>query len=168
MKGRILILFLILTLCFQTLVSCTDEKEFTYCEMVFTLDDGFEEESDEDFNFILNNGEIVVSVVRVSLDACLEIGISPTYTPRGFAAFFMNKSGKSDELLMRGDIPYYTYVEETNGREVFYTVTFYRSLHAYFAVAYATEADNREEFAERFLEYADLVYFNDAPDIKTE
>ncbi len=168
MKGRILVLFLILTLCFQMLVSCSNEKEFTYCELVLTLDDSFEEESDEDFDFILSNGETVVSVVRVSLDVSLDIGISPTYTPRGFAAFFMNKSGKSDELLMRGDIPYYIYVEETNGREIFYTVTFYRSIHAYFAVAYATEAENREAFAERFLEYAELVYFSDAPDIKTE
>ena len=167
MKGRILILFLILTLCFQMLVSCSDEKEFTYCELVLTLDDSFEEENDENSNFTLSNGEIVVDVIRISLDASLDVGISPTYTPRGFAAFFMNKSGKSDELLMRGDIPYYTYVEETNGRELFYTVTFYRSMHAYFAVAYATAAENREAYAERFLEYADSVYFNDAPEIKT-
>ena len=168
MKGRIIILFLILTLTVGALISCTREKEFTYCEMVLSLDTSFEEEEDENFDFIVSNGEVAVSIVRISLDACLDMGISETYTPKGFAAFFMNKSGKSDELLMRGTIPYYTYTQETDGREIFYTVTFYRSMHAYFAVAYATESKNKEEKGEIFLEYADAVYFNDAPDIKTE
>ena len=168
MKGRVLILFLILTLIAQSLISCESAKEFTYCEMVLTLDKSFEEEEDESFDFIVSNGEVAVSVVRISLDAALDMGISNTYTPKGFAAFFMHKSGKSDELLMRGTIPYYTYTQEGEGREIFYTVTFYRSMHAYFAVAYATDVENKEEAAERFLEYADAVYFTDAPDIKTE
>lgn len=168
MKGRILSLFLILTLIFTCLVSCSDVREFTHCELTLVLDKSFEEEESDDFDLLLTNGDVAVSLIRITFEAGFNQGISDTYTAKGFAAFFMNKSGKSEEIYEYGDVPYYTYTETSGDREIFYTVTFYRSFNAYFIVAYATGAKYKDGYPEQFLEYALNAYFNDAPDIKTE
>ena len=163
MRGKSIILFLIMAFSFFAFVSCSDNVEFAHCELTLVLDDGFEAEKSEEFDLLLSNGDAVVSLTRISFDAGVESGIDETYTAKGFAAFFMNKSGKSEELLMRGDVPYYTYTEKVNGSDIFYTVTFYRSFNAYFMVAYATPLENKNEWSERFLGYAEDAYFNDAP-----
>lgn len=165
MKGKVLILFLILTFSFFALVSCSDTKEFTHCELTLVLDKSFQEQESEEFDLLLSNGDAVISLTRISFEAGFDSGIPDTLTPKGFAAFFMNKSGKSDELLMRGELPYYTYNESVNGSDIFYTVTFYRSYNAYFIVAYATPLQNKNELSEKFLWYAENAYFNDAPEI---
>ncbi len=152
-----------LTILFSALVSCTDEKEFVHCELTLVLDKSFKEEESLEYDLLLSNGTIAVSLTRISFEAGFESGIPETLTPKGFAAFFMNKSGKSEELLMHGDLPYYTYTESVDGKNIFYTVTFYRSLHAYFMVAYATPLQNKDELDAKMLWYAERAYFNDAP-----
>ena len=172
MKGRFLSLFLILTLLAASLLSCKDsvaEKEFSHCELTLVLDGSFSEERSEDFDMLVTNGDIAVSLIRISFEAGFSQGISDTYTAKNFAAFFMNKSEKSDNLLMHGDVPYYTYTESISGTEpVFYTVTFYRSHHAYFVVAYAVAEKNKSKFEAKVLQYAEAAYFNDAPIINTK
>ena len=165
---RATFLFLILTAIALMLSACSESYEFTHCELTLILEEGFEEKESDNYDLLVSNGEAVVSLNRISLDTSFESGISDTYTAKGFAAFFMNKSGKSDELLMRGDVPYYTYTEKVGEREIFYTVTFYRSYNAYFTVAYATGAEMKEDYSEKFLIFAERAYFNDAPEIKAE
>lgn len=169
MKERFLCVFLILTLVAAVFVSCkdTDTKEFTHCELTLVLDEDFQTEESDDFDLLLSNGDVAVSLIRISFEAGFNQGISDTYTAKGFAAFFMTKSEKNAELLMFGDVPYYTYTETAGESEIFYTVTFYRSYNAYFVVAYATALENRDILSEKFLEYADNAYFNDAPQIKS-
>ena len=171
MKGRFLSLFLILTLLFSLLISCKDSSvsgEFTHCELTLVLDESFSEEKSEDFDLLLSSEEVAVSLIRISFDAAVDYGIEETYTAKGFAAFFMHKSEKSKELLMHGDVPYYTYTEEISGNDIFYTVTFYRSYNAYFVAAYATPEKNKDAYTDKFLEYAENAYFNDAPEINTK
>ena len=168
MKGRFLSLFLIFALSVCLLASCGDsdkKAEFTHCELTLVLDKSFEEEPSEDFDMLVSNGDVAVSLLRISFEAGFKQGISDTYTAKGFAAFFMNKSEKSDTLLMRDDVPYYTYTESVGEREIFYTVTFYRSFDAYFMVAYAIDEKNKDELSEKILEYAEAAYFNNAPQI---
>ena len=167
MKERLFSLFLILTFIPCFLVSCTGEKKFTHCEMTLVLDESFSEEESEDFDLLVTNDDIAISLIRISFEAGFNQGISDTYTAKGFAAFFMHKSEKSDTLLMHGDVPYYTYTENTKEHDVFYTVTFYRSYNAYFVVAYAVPEWKKDELGEKLLDYAAKVYFNDAPEIKT-
>ena len=166
MKGRLLSLFLILTLLSSLLVSCKESEtcEFTHCEMTLVLDGSFEEEESDDFDLLISNGDAVVSLIRISFEAGFSQGIIDSHTPKSFAAFFMTESGKSEELFTHGDVPYYTYTE--NG--VFYTVTFYRSHYAYFVITYATTEENKDAFFEKFLLFAENAYFNDAPDINTK
>jgi len=168
-RGRLISFILTLTLVFCFLVSCgTDPKEFTHCELTLVLDESFKEEKSESFDLFLSNGDVAISLLRISFQAGFEQGIIDTYTAKGFAAFFMHKSEKSEELLMYGDVPYYTYTETSSGSDIFYTVTFYRSFNAYFVVAYAANEENKEEYRDKFLEYADKAYFNDAPQIENE
>ena len=166
MKKRVLSLFLIMSLSLTFLVSCKEKKEFTHCEFTFVLDDSFVAEESEEYDLLLTDGEIIISLMRISLDAALSTGISDTYTAKGFAAFFMHKSTKSDTLLTHGDVPYYTYTEKYSGKEFFHTVTFYRSYSAYFVVGYSVAGEDGDKHLDRFLEYASCAYFNDAPTLK--
>ena len=163
MKRRTVSLLLILTFLLSFLISCEREKSFTHCELTLVLDDGFEESESEDFDLLISNGDIAVSLIRISFDAALKQGIPDNYSVEKFATFFMTKSEKSDSLSEHGDVPYYSYTERVNGRELFYTVTFYRSYNAYFVVAYATDSENREKYEKSFLDYSQRAYFNDAP-----
>ena len=163
MKRRIASVLLILALSLGFLISCDDENEFTHCELTLVLDDSFAEEESEDFDLLVSNGEVAVSLIRISFDAALKEGIPDTYLPDVFARFFMIKSERGDEVKLYGDVPYYTYTEKVNGRDLFYTVTFYRSYNAYFVVAYATPLEYKDKYSQKFLEYAALAYFNDAP-----
>lgn len=163
MKRKIVSLFLILTFSLGFLFSCEEEKTFTHCELTLVLDDSFEREKSADFDLLVSNGEVAVSLIRISFDAALSQGIPDTYSVERFAQFFMIKSEKSDTLLQHGDVPYYSYIETVNSRKLFYTVTFYRSYYAYFVVAYATSTENKDKYASDFLEYSSKAYFNDAP-----
>ena len=167
MKKRVFFLFLIFAFTLSSFVSCSREKEFTHCELTLVLNGGFDEEASEEYDLLLTDGDVMVSVMRISLEAAFETGISDTYTAKGFAAFFMNRSEKSEELLMYGDVPYYCYTEKYEGSEFFHTVTFYRSYQAYFIVGYSVMGDGASHL-DRFLEYADAAYFNDAPVITTK
>ena len=166
MKRKILSLFSMLALLFS-LVSCgdPDPKEFTHCELTLLLDDSFEAEESEDFDLFLSNGAVAVSLIRLSFSAAFDQGILDTYTPKGFAAFFMHKSEKSDDLYMHGEVPYYNYTENISGRDIYYTVTFYRSYNAYFIVAYAVDEKNKDELSAQILQYAENAYFNDGPKV---
>ena len=165
MKIRITAFFLICLILISQLIGCSDSKSFSHCELTLVLDKDFSREESEEFDLLLSNGELVLGVNRISFAAGLNQGISDTYTDKGFAAFFMHESGKSENLLMHGSIPYYTYTENGEGSDYFYTVTFYRSKHAYFTVAYVTESDKKELWSERILKFAEAAYFNDAEDI---
>ena len=169
MKRRYLSLFALIAIVISSLFSCSDDSgEFTHCELTLVLDESFQAEESEDFDLLISNGETAVSVIRITFEAGFDSGISDTYTAKGFAAFFMNKNGKSDTLLMHEHVPYYTYKETVNGSELFYTVTFYRSYNAYFVVTYATRAQNEQLLSDKFLQYAASAYFNDAPTITTK
>ena len=170
MKERILSLFLILTFIISLLTSCGDseieEKEFVHCEMTLVLDDSFEAEESENFDLIISNGDIAISLIRISFEAGYGQGISDTFTAKGFAAFFLYNSGKDAELSEHGSVPYYVYSEKSeNGGEVSYTVTFYRSLNAYFVVTYAVSKEDYESHSDKIFEYSSKVYFNDAPTV---
>ena len=154
-------------LCITLIPSCSDKNEFSHCELTLVLEDGFSEIESSDFDLLLSNGDVAVSVNRISFAAGFNQGISDTYTAKGFAAFFMHQSKKSDELFMYGDVPYYTYTEKGENKELFYTVTFYRSKNAYFTVAYATDVQNKDLWSSKFLEFAENAYFNDASEINS-
>ena len=163
MKRRALSLLLILTFLLGFLISCERERSFTHCELTLVLDDSFEQTESADFDLLISNGDIAVSLIRISFDAALKQGIPDNYSVEKFAKFFMTKSEKSDTLAEHGDVPYYCYTEMVNGRDLFYTVTFYRSYNAYFVVAYATDLRNKEKYEKSFLDYSQRAYFNDAP-----
>ena len=163
MKRRIVSIFSIILLTALLFCSCKDSGGvFTHAELTLVLDGSFEEKESEDFDLLLSNGTVAVSVTRLSFVAAFNQGISDTYTAKGFGAFFMHQSGKSDEIFVEGDVPYYTYTEKTEKNELFYTVTFYRSKNAYFIVSYVTPAENGEEYLQAFLNFAKAAYFNDS------
>ena len=151
-----------------SLVSCSREKEFSHCELTLVLDDSFEEKESEEYDLLLTDGEVVISITRISFVVSPSMGFPETDTSKGFAANYMHRTEGSDELLTYGDVPYYTYTEEYEGAQFFHTYTFYRSYQAYFVVAYSVRGENGEASLDRFLEYADAAYFNDAPVIKNK
>lgn len=168
MKRRIYFLFLIFAFLLCSLISCTQEKEFSHCELTLVLDSSFEEKTSEDYDLLITDGEVVITVTRITFVISPSMGFPETDTAKGFAANYMHRTEGSDELLTYGDVPYYTYTEEYQGNEFFHTLTFYRSYQAYFIVGYSVIANDGEKYLDSFLEYADAAYFNDAPDITTK
>ena len=162
MKKRVVSLFLLLFLGFS-LIGCGDSGVFTHCELSIPLDESFREKESDSFDLLISDGQVAVGVTRLSFIAALNQGISDTYTAKGFAAFFMHESGKSDKLDVYEDVPYYTYTEQGENTEMFYTAAFYRSMNAYFIVIFGCPADLSDERAEDMLKYAAGAYFNDAP-----
>ena len=124
-------------LCITLIPSCSDKNEFSHCELTLVLEDGFSEIESSDFDLLLSNGDVAVSVNRISFAAGFNQGISDTYTEKG------------------------------ENKELFYTVTFYRSKNAYFTVAYATDVQNKDLWSSKFLEFAENAYFNDASEINS-
>lgn len=168
MKRRILFLFLIFAFTLSSLTGCKRDKEFTHCELTLVLDDSFTSEESEEYDLLLTDGDVIVTLIRISFPAALATGIPDTYTAKGFAAFFMHESAKSDDLLMYGDVPYYTYTEKYSGSSFYHTVTFYRSYSAYFVVGYSVAGEGDSSQLNRFLEYSKKAYFNDSPTINAE
>ena len=168
MKRRIFFLFLVFAFLLCSLVSCTREKEFTHCELTLVLDSSFEEKKSEEYDLLLTDGEIAVSITRISFVIAPTMGFPETDTAKGFAANYMHRTESSDELLTYGNIPYYTYTEEYDGETFFHTFTFYRSYQAYFIVGYSVRGNGTGSYLNKFLKYADAAYFNDAPNITTK
>ncbi len=168
MKRRIFFLFLIFAFLLCSLASCSREKEFTHCELTLVLDSSFEEKTSEEYDILLTDGEIAVSITRISFVIAPTMGFPETDTAKGFAANYMHRTEGSDTLLTYEGIPYYTYTEEYEGETFFHTFTFYRSYQAYFIVSYSVRGKDGQRQLDRILEYADAAYFNDAPDITTK
>ena len=165
MKKRILSLSFLLLFVISFLTSCGGVKEFTHCELTLPLGRDFEEKESTDYDLLLSDGKIAVAVTRITFIAGYNQGIPDTYSAKAFANFFMKKSGNGDTVLMLGDVPYFTYTADGKNTEMFYLVTFYRSLNAYFIVTYASKEQDREETEARMFDYVASVYFNDAPKI---
>lgn len=163
---RVVCVLLMLILIALSLVGCSDEAmTFSHCELSLVTDGGFEERESADYDLLLSNGEIAIGVLRLSFLAALDLGISDTYTAKGFAAFRMHETKKSDEIKMHADVPYFTYTEERENGDYYYTVAYFRSMYAYFEVAFAS-AYNDEATNSEILKIIEEIYFNDAPEIK--
>ena len=162
MIGRFLTLLILMGILLGSVSCGSSPVTYSHCELSVTVDPDYEKRESEDFDLLISNGETAIGVFRISFLAALDQGISDTYTAKGFAAYCMNKTGKSDTLLMRGDVPYYTYVEHRTSGDVYYTVSYFRSMHAYFEVAFASAESDCDEI----FDIIDGIYFNDAPEIK--
>ena len=160
MIKRTVSLFLMLITVATLLVSCSDERDFTHCEITLTLPKDFKERESENFDLLISNGEATVGVSRITFIAGFNQGIPETYTAKQFASFFMYHSGKSKELYNYGGVPYYSYTEESGAKTLYCLATFYRTRYAYIYVLYSTDASKESEWRESFLKCAATAVFD--------
>lgn len=181
---RALYLLLVLTLLFGTLTSCAEKTvSHTHAEIVLNIPKKYKEidptepielkyasgkrrelvlASGEGTDMAFATDEAIVGVSRLSFVAALESGIPDTMTQKDFAIFNVNISGRECEVLMSGDVPYYSYVtRDAGGNGFYFLVTHYRTKHAYFTVYYVTAEDRADEYRDIFLSYAGAVSFTD-------
>ena len=160
MIKRAISLLLVLTAVLTLLVSCSDERDFTHCEITLTLPKDFKERESENFDLLVSNGEAFIGISRITFIAGFNQGIPETYTAKQFASFFMYNSGKEAELYTYGDVPYYSYIEESGSKTLYCLATFYRTRYAYIYVLYSTEESKESKWREQFLSYATSVSFD--------
>lgn len=146
-----------------TLFSCTEEKvRCSYAELAIDLPKSFEPYDQEGiFDAAFYDGETMVGMVRISFVAGYDNGIPDTLSPERFAQYYMSNIGRTGNVDRRGDVPYFVYYNTDNSTTYFYLATFYRTLYAYFAVTYITEAKNEYKNTEKYLEYATSAYMLD-------
>ena len=154
------VLFISLTL---SCVSCAERKvRCSYAELALDLPRSFEPYLAEDtFDAAFYDGVTMVGMLRVSFVAGYDNGIPDTLSPEGFARYYMNKTGKEADIDFVGEVPYFIYYNTEGGTTYFYLATFYRTLYAYFAVTYITEASNEYRNTDSYLEYASSAYMLD-------
>ena len=133
------------------LFGCGGDNIFTCLDLNLTLPDGYyEADAGEGANMLLTNGESTVTVKRLSVIDAEEDGISGSYSAKQFAEFFLKNSGINGTVASKGDVPYYSYYEDSGVGGLFCISAFYRTPYAYFIVIFATdrgrEADARVEF----------------------
>lgn len=160
MIKRVISFFLVLLTVAAALVSCSDECAFTHCEITLTLPKDFGERESENFDLLLSNGEATVGISRITFIAGFNQGIPETYTAKQFASFFMYKSGKDAEIYSYGDVPYYSYTEDSGSKTLYCLATFYRTRYAYIYVLYSTDESKESEWREKFLSYATSASFD--------
>ena len=157
---RFIAVILLLSMLF-VLISC--EKRYEYCEFGLKLSDDYKESELKDtFDKAYTNGRVVIGINRMSFDACLENGVLPTHTPRKFASIYRESVAKTDEpgeVLIDGDVPYFTYKRISDGIEYLYVSTFYSSQYAYFVVTFISPNINQTHLITEFLKIANTMYF---------
>lgn len=159
MKKIVAIILLLATL--FALLSC--EKRYEYCEFGLKLTSDYEESDlKETFDKAYTNGSVLIGINRMSFDACLENGILPTHTPKKFASIYkenIDKTDKTGELLVSGDVPFFTYKRSSDGVEYLYVMTFYVSQYAYFVVTFISPNTDEGALVTEFLRIANTMYF---------
>lgn len=158
MFKRAVIFVLIIAISFSV-ISCQDpDPVFSYCELVIPLTDDFKEISNDDFDISYSNGRYVVAILRISYVGAVSEGIPETMTTVEFAEFWLEKCGRSANVIS-SPIAYAEYYDGSSGVENFYLEAFYRSKYAYFVVLFATKSEAENEGRVDFLNYAEGVYF---------
>ena len=142
-------------------VACSREKSFRHCEIVITLPSDFEDKGEsQNFDMLLSNGVASVGIARITFVAGINMGIPETYSAKEFARYFMYSTEVDAEVYFYGDMPYYSYYDESTGDKMFCLATFYRTLYAYVYVVYAVEESFESEWREKFLDIGKNVVFD--------
>ena len=143
-----------------SIISCSKDSDYSHCEMVIPLDNGYREIKNQDFDKTYSNGEYVVAILRISFVAAVNEGIPETMTDVEFAEFWLEKCGREANVINDG-VTYAEYYDGSPNSESFYLEAFYRSNYAYFVILFASDI-SAEEFARfEFLNYAEQVYFTE-------
>ena len=135
--------------------SCGSDKSFTYADLTLTFDKDFREQTSEDYDLLVTNGEATAALSRLSFIDALQQDVSITMSAGEFAEYMLLKTGKSASVFSRGDYAYYTYRESAKEGELYCMATFYRTAYAYVVVLYATAAVHESDYREKFFSYAD-------------
>lgn len=140
-------------------VSCNEEPDFSHAEMTIPLPSSFERVDKENYDAAFTDGEVVITVLRLSFSAAFNDGIPETMNSKEFAEFWINRSGRDYEIKLHGGVDYAEYTEEAGGVEYYYVSAFYRTQHAYFVVVFATHGSLAEARGDDILSYMSSVYF---------
>ena len=157
LKRTLFFLLCIVIICSS--LSCTEEPDFSHAEMTLPLPDSFERIDKENYDAAFTDGEVVITVLRLSFSAAFNDGIPETMNSNEFAHFWINKSGKNYEIKLHGGVDYAEYTEDVNGEEYYYVSAFYRTQYAYFVVVFATHGSLADARRNDILSYMGSIYF---------
>ena len=140
------------------IVSCAEEKRYGHCEVELPLPDSFESyDSGGTYDAAYSDGRMIVGIMRLSFAACVAEGISTAMSPSRFGEYY-RKRALSDvavsDMLIHGDVPYYTYTIDNDGVKYLYLASFYFTPYAYVVVTYIVPESGYNSLREEILSYA--------------
>lgn len=159
-KKIISVLLLLTLLC--SVFSCKEEElKIRVGELVLTFPEGFSEKTPpKSSNKLLSNGEMTVTVTRVSFYDAEAQGIPSAYGAEDFAQYMLNESGREGDVYFYGDMPYYSYYyTDESGAELFCMATFYKTPYAFFTVLFATYRQKEHSARELIFDISDTAVF---------
>ncbi len=157
---RRIAIILLLALCLP-LVSCSRVKEVEYFELGIVLPKEFEPVAADAFHSAYSDSVSFVGITRYSFEDCVKNGLLTTYSPLKFAGVYLEMMDRTvyENIKEHGDVPYFTYVAtDSDGVELLYMPTFYRTRYAYFVITFITPLTRYNEAKNEFLGYTETVY----------
>lgn len=158
MKRTLLAALLIICL---ALSSCSNVKAVEYCELGIVLTKDFEPCASDAFHSAYSNGDSFVGITRYSFADCVNNGLLTTYSPLKFAEVYLEMMDRTvlEGITEYNSVPYFIYtVTDSDGNELMYMPTFYRTPYAYFIITFITPAARYYEAKEEFLGYIKTAY----------
>ncbi len=150
MKKAIAI-FLLISLSLA-LVGCSGTRREGFLELTFDLPWNYREyDSEGVYDKAYSYGGIIIGILRLSFDSCLRDHIPITLSPEGLARFYMTELidlPEEEEIISRGDIPYFSYIIYEGGVSYRYVPHFFASPDAYFIVSLVLRDESYLAYAE--------------------
>ena len=161
-SGKVISLILVAVL---LLTSCSEQKRYGHCEMFIRLsDDFYEYDSGGVYDVAYTDGGMVVGILRISYDVCIDEDIPANMSPIYFAPLYKElalSDADVSELREHGDVPYYVYTTNASGDSSHtYVATFYFTPYAYFVITYIVKSFDYLLSEGDILEYAASAYID--------
>ncbi len=153
-------LFSVLALLILTLVGCSGNyTTHTLGEISIELPKQYERYADAEelFDLSLTDGRAIIGLNRISFTDAIESGLDITRTPRDFAEYYMESADVDSEVLVKGDVPYYTYTYDRLDVNYYCMIAFYRTPYAYHIATLMVKNEYKIEYENAFVDYIDNV-----------
>lgn len=163
MKKKLLIVVLsavTVIACLFGVAGCTNPKTFEKSGMQITLTNKFMEKEYVSMTAYYESSNAIVTVVKEFFTDFTSLGVEVN-TLEDYTDIVISGNGLTATKHTREnqDYIYFTYERSVSGKSFYYLATTHKSSDAYWLIQFACVVDNKEQFTETFLEYADSVTF---------
>lgn len=135
-------------------------KDFTTNGMTITLTDEFYEKENVSFTKLYQSEKAIVSILKEEFDLVPEMNKDTSLEEYSTAVLAANNlTDKKLNKSTNGKYNYFEYERTANGNDFYYIGTVYKGTDAFWLINFACLQDDKDNFKETFLNWADTVKF---------